>query len=84
MPKEYENYLSENSSKELTNQWTICYTDELTPYYVNNVTRKVSWNQPVDFEGSISKRRKNKRTNNGHSPTTIKRKNPYADPLKDE
>lgn len=52
MPAEYEKFLqqnlrSKNSNKE--NSYTVCYTDENVPYYVNEFTRQVSWEKPAGF-----------------------------------
>lgn len=50
MPAEYQKFLDSNtetSSKHKKNAWTTCYTDdEVTPYYVNEFTRIVSWDRP--------------------------------------
>lgn len=52
MPPEYEKFLqqslrSKSSNKE--NSYTVCYTDENVPYYVNEHTRQVSWEKPAGF-----------------------------------
>ncbi len=52
MPTEYEKFLqqnlqSKNSNKE--NSYTVCYTEENVPYYVNEFTRQVSWEKPAGF-----------------------------------
>lgn len=48
MPAEYQKFLDSNTaSKRKENTWTTCYTDdEVTPYYVNEFTRIVSWDRP--------------------------------------
>lgn len=54
MPSEYQKFLESNtetSSKHKKNTWTTCYTDdEVTPYYVNEFTRIVSWDRPEGLE----------------------------------
>lgn len=53
MPAEYEKFLQQNlqskNSKNKENSYTVCYTDENVPYYVNEFTRQVSWEKPVGF-----------------------------------
>lgn len=50
MPAEYQKFLDSNietSSNKHKQIWTTCYTDdEVTPYYVNELTRIVSWDRP--------------------------------------
>lgn len=35
----------------MLNQWTCCYADgnDQPPYYVNEYTRKLSWEKPLDY-----------------------------------
>lgn len=53
MPDEYQKFLDSNtetSSNHKKSIWTTCYTDdEVTPYYVNEFTRIVSWDRPEEF-----------------------------------
>lgn len=39
----------------LLNQWTCCYSDgNDQPYYVNEYTRKLSWEKPVGYIEPVS------------------------------
>lgn len=50
MPAEYETFLQKNlRSKNNKDSYTVCYTDENVPYYVNETTRQVFWEQPAGF-----------------------------------
>lgn len=53
MPAEYERFLQQNlrskSFNKMENSYTVCYTDDNVPYYVNEFTRQVSWEKPQGF-----------------------------------
>lgn len=62
MPAEYEKFLqqnlrSKNSNKD--NSYTVCYTDENVPYYVNEFTRQVVWEKPAGFVEPKAKLKEN-------------------------
>lgn len=88
IPAEYENFLKQNlRSKHSSNEnsYTVCYTDDKVPYYVNEFTRQVSWEKPAGFveqknaEKNVRKSKKAKTSNtvdgdhrNGHKKKSKK------------
>lgn len=74
MPAEYEKFLQQNQSAKNSkkqNSYTVCYTDENVPYYVNEFTRQVSWEKPAGFVEPKAKIKENatklKKTKNSKS-----------------
>lgn len=55
VPADYQAYLDQNATilkdPRVTNMWTMCSSDEspANVYYVNELTRIVSWNKPIGF-----------------------------------
>lgn len=39
-----------------TVEWSLCYTDDSTPYYFNEITREISWVKP---DGYIEPKQRN-------------------------
>lgn len=55
VPAEYQAYLNQNAQMlrdpKVKNMWTMCFSEEdpANVYYVNELTRIVSWNKPIGF-----------------------------------
>lgn len=51
MPTEYGLFLEEAAKRgsEPFKKWILCYTDDKAPYYFNEITREISWEEPDDF-----------------------------------
>lgn len=51
IPAEYEDFLKKNATNiaNSSNTWALCYSDEQTPYYFNEITREISWVKPDGF-----------------------------------
>lgn len=55
VPADYQAYLDENASvlsdPRVANMWTMCLGEDsqASVYYVNELTRIVSWNKPIGF-----------------------------------
>lgn len=55
VPSDYQAYLDQNASvlrdPRVANMWTKYFSEDTPPnvYYVNELTRIVSWNKPIGF-----------------------------------
>lgn len=59
LPAEYADFLAKHQSLNSNAiKWTKYYTDDGVPYFVNEQTRKVLWEQPADYVEQCSKSKK--------------------------
>lgn len=55
VPADYQAYLDQNATilrdPRIANMWTMCLSEDspANVYYVNELTRIVSWNKPIGF-----------------------------------
>lgn len=51
IPNDYKEFLDRATVLNPNNliEWKLCYTDDNTPYYFNELTREISWDKPDGF-----------------------------------
>lgn len=95
VPADYQAYLDQNATilrdPRITNMWTMCVSEDnpANVYYVNELTRIVSWNKPIGFvdpettaikvdTASVEPKPK-KNIIKRRKPTKTKPSNPFSD-----